>query len=106
MGWSIQYAKSASGKVWVYVFLIKLDQRLRTRTMKQLALLQQVGPNLGPPLTKKIRSNLYELRVLGQVQVRILFTTQGNSIILLHALIKNSQKLNQRDINTALKRIL
>ena len=55
------------------------------------------------PYSKKITPNLYELRVLGKNNLRILYTIDSDEreIILLHAFAKKSQKLNVKDISLA-----
>lgn len=55
--------------------------------------------------TKKIRKDLYELRITGQEQIRVLYTTQGRTIILLHAFKKKTQKIPLKEIKTALSRL-
>lgn len=57
------------------------------------------------PYSKKLLSNLYELRVRGQQEVRIFYCFHQDQAIIVHAFIKKSQKTPTKEIETALKRI-
>lgn len=67
--------------------------------------LKNYGPFLSSKYTKKIRKNLYELRITGKEQVRILYAVREKDIILLHAFKKKTQKTPQKEIKTALLRL-
>lgn len=95
---------SSSQRSWVKDFIITQDKSTRAHILKLLKLLSN-NPHFGPPLTKKIKSNLYELRVVRQNQIRILYTVKSGRIVLLHALIKKTHRLNKKDIQTAQNRI-
>lgn len=59
-----------------------------------------------PHLKKLTGSPLWEIRILGQDNIRILYVTiHQDSILLLHGFIKKTQKTPNREINTALKRL-
>ena len=57
------------------------------------------------PYSKKLLTNLYELRVRGRQKVRIFYCFYQNQAIIVHAFIKKSQKTPQKEIKTALNRI-
>lgn len=103
--WKVHYAISSSGKSWVQQFLNSLNPTLQAQVIRQLQKIAIGGPYIGPPVTKKIDRRLYELRIIGRQQIRILFTVTGHKIILVHAVIKKSSKLSRKDINTARQRI-
>jgi len=48
---------------------------------------------------------LYELRISGRVEIRILYTVKNGEYYLLHAFKKKTQKTPSREIKTALDRI-
>jgi phage-related protein len=61
---------------------------------------------LGMPLIRKMESNLWEVRSKlsnGNIS-RIFFTVKNNQMILLHGIIKKSQKTPEKDIELARKR--
>lgn len=56
------------------------------------------------PHIKHISAGLWELRVTGRNQVRIIFIVERDVIVLLHAFFKKSEKIPSRDIKLAVKR--
>lgn len=67
-------------------------------------LLERYGKLLGMPYSKKITSNLYELRVRGKVEARILYGFKSGSIVFLHAFKKKKDKISQKEIQLAARR--
>jgi len=53
------------------------------------------------PYAKKIRNNLYELRIRGKRSFRIFYTFDSQIIYLLHIFQKKSQKTPVKEINIA-----
>ena len=66
----------------------------------------QLGWPLGMPLIKKVDKDLWEVRShLPQGIARVLFTVDGDHMILLHGFIKKSQKIPENELKTALTRL-
>ena len=66
----------------------------------------QIGWPLGMPLIRKIDKDLWEVRTrLENGIARVFFTVDGEHMILLHGLIKKSQKTPQNELKTALTRL-
>ena len=66
----------------------------------------QFGWPLGMPLVEKLEPFLWEVRTkVPDGIVRVLFTVDGSLMILLHGFIKKTQKIPQKDINTARSRL-
>ena len=103
--WEVRYAKSINGRAWVYEFILKLDKYLQTRVIRQLTALEKKGLTIDPKRIKKINSKLYEMRLVGHEQIRIIFTVHQNDFIMLHAIKKKSRKIPLRDIQTAWQRL-
>lgn len=58
------------------------------------------------PLVRKLEPDLWEVRsFLPQGIARLLFTVLGRHMVLLHGLIKKSQKTPQSDLDTARRRL-
>jgi phage-related protein len=58
------------------------------------------------PLIEKIDANLWEVRTkLTDGIARIIFTVDGNYMVLLHGFIKKSQKIPKHELETALARL-
>ncbi|WEK29277.1 MAG: type II toxin-antitoxin system RelE/ParE family toxin [Candidatus Pseudomonas phytovorans] len=65
----------------------------------------QIGWPLGMPLVRKLENGLWEARInLTNRIARILFTVDGNTMILLHGFIKKSLKTPAPDLATARRR--
>ena len=101
--WSIIFFSSSGGRIYVNDFIQTLLPQTKAKLIRIIDLLEQFGPELPMPYSKKITPNLYELRVLGKNNLRILYTIDSDEreIILLHAFAKKSQKLNVKDISLA-----
>ena len=99
------FYESIRGEKPVEIFIKSLDESTIAKTIHSIDLLEKFGPLLRMPHVKKLTNNIYELRIKGKQEVRILFTFNKKEIILLHAFQKKTQKTPQKDIDTALKRL-
>lgn len=61
---------------------------------------------LGMPLVRKMEADLWEVRIrlnAGRL-ARVFFTVRGREMVLLHGMIKKSQKTSAKDLNIARSR--
>lgn len=66
----------------------------------------QFGWPLGMPLVEKIEPYLWEVPThVPDGIARVLFTVDGQTMILLHGFIKKTRKIPQAEINTARSRL-
>lgn len=66
----------------------------------------QFGWPIGMPVARKVDKDLWEVRSKLQNKIaRVLFTVEGSQIVLLHGLIKKTQKLPQQDLELAKRRL-
>ena len=66
----------------------------------------QFGWPLGMPLARKLDQNLWEVRIrLSDGIARVMFTTGGHRMILLHGFIKKSPKTPRDDLALAMTRL-
>ncbi|MGA0333615.1 MAG: type II toxin-antitoxin system RelE/ParE family toxin [Kiritimatiellia bacterium] len=66
----------------------------------------QFGWPLGMPLVEKLSPHLWEVRTKFPDGIaRVLFTVDGNLMILLHGFIKKSQKIPKQELSTAKTRL-
>lgn len=86
-------------------FLDQLNPILYAKVSRHITLLKSSGKGLGMPFSKRMDKNLYELRILGVINVRIFYTFQDNQIILLHAFIKTTHKTPLKHTRTAKQRL-
>jgi phage-related protein len=89
----------------IYDFLMSFDDDTVDKIMHDLELLNELGPRLGPPHTKKMQKDLYELRVLSSHSIRIFYTFHSDNIYILHAFTKKTQKTPRQEIKTAVSRL-
>lgn len=86
-------------------FLSSVDKDSSTKSYRQINLLKTFGNHLRMPYSKQISKNLYELRVRGRQEVRLLYCFYQNQAIIVHIFIKKSQKTPQKEIAIAQSRI-
>jgi len=72
--------------------------------MHEIDLLERFGPHLALPHSRKIENDLWELRIRGETQVRILYTFINKTIVLLHV-FRKSQKIPVKELDIARDRI-
>jgi phage-related protein len=66
----------------------------------------QFGWPLGMPLIRKLEADLWEVRSrLPNRITRVIFTVEGNRMVLLHGFIKKSQKTPVEDLQLARQRL-
>ena len=87
-------------------FLDSCQLNLRVKILRQLKYVEEYGLNLAIPNVKKlIGSKLWELRILGRDNIRIICVPlKGKEIKVLHIFRKKKQKTPLREINVALRR--
>ena len=58
------------------------------------------------PVSRKVSKDLWEVQSgLHNKIARVIFTIKGTTIVLLHGLIKKTQKLPQKDLDISKKRL-
>lgn len=102
--WKVYFFQTARGDHPVKNFIILQNEASQARINKSIRLLINYGPFLKPPYIKKIKGKIFELRVRGNNPVRIFYIQKQNSIFLLHAFKKKSQKTPLRELKTAIDR--
>ena len=102
MKWTITYYNKK-----VFHAIKKLPLKLRARYLALTDTMIERGPNLGMPHTKALGNGLFELRIKAQEGIaRVFYCVQIKSeIVILHSFIKKTQKLPDRELKTALKRL-
>lgn len=86
-------------------FLETLEKPIKARVDRTIELLVTRKYQLVMPYSKKLEKDLYELRIQGTQNIRVFYTFYKDKIVLLHAMTKKSQKLNQRNLETARRRL-
>lgn len=105
MSWNVILFENNRGEKPVEEFIKSLDEATIAKVIHVIDLLEKFGPLLKMPHVKKLDKNLYELRIRGKQEIRIVFSFDKKKIYLLHAFQKKTQKTPPREIATALKRL-
>lgn len=88
----------------VHIFLSNLDPSLRSDAYRLLKILEQYGHSLSMPVAKPIGGGLWELRLTGRPQIRMLYGFCKGIPVIVLALRKQRSALPRSSIATARKR--
>ena len=86
-------------------FLLSFDDSTVSKIINSLEILDEFGEQIKSPRSKKVAKNIYELRVLGNLSVRIFYTFYHNNIWVLHAFVKKSQKIPNKELKIVINRL-
>lgn len=89
----------------IYEFLLSQDEITVSKIISSLEILKEFGEKLRPPKSKKVMKNVYELRILSNISVRVFYTFYMNDIWILHSFIKKSQKIPLKEIGVIVSRL-
>ena len=104
--YQITIFKTASGKSPVDEFIDAQDLDTQAKITRGFELLKTYGPATGQPYVKYLGDRLYELRIRGRGESRFFFTITAQQIIrILHAFAKRSQKIPDKELKTARRRL-
>jgi len=82
-------------------FIQNLDSHTIAKTFRTIDLLEKFRNQLGMPHSKKVTSNLFELRIRGKQEIRIFYCFYNNCICLIYGFIKKSQKTPKKELQNA-----
>ncbi|MBP9818224.1 type II toxin-antitoxin system RelE/ParE family toxin [Candidatus Shapirobacteria bacterium] len=106
----IYFYKSNSGREIIINEIENLDKQSISRVRQAIRLFEEYGLSLiNTKWIKKINQQpaIYELRITGSKQIRLLFSEISSSeFIFLSIFVKKTQKTPQREIETAVHRLL
>ncbi len=89
----------------IQTFLLSLDDPTVSKVINSLELLDELGEQIRPPRSKKVAKNIYELRVLGNLSIRIFYTFYNKNIWVLHAFVKKSQRIPRKELEVVINRL-
>jgi len=100
--WLIEYYDEAVERE-----VFSLPDSLLARYIRKTELMKVYGADLGVPHTKTMGKSLFELRLKGKEGIARVFycTIAGNSIVMLHAFVKKSQKTPRKELKIARNRL-
>jgi phage-related protein len=86
-------------------FILKLETSVIVRIDHMINRLGMYGNELKMPHSKALGNGLFELRILGKKQVRIIYTFHEGAAVLLHAFVKKSWTIPGKELRYAQKAI-
>ncbi len=106
--WTIEYYETADGLSPVRAYIDTLPADDAAQVTYEVDLLATLGIALGMPHARPIQgSGLWELRSRDRNHHRIFYVAmRGRRMLLLHAFAKKTEKIPQREIRTAERRLV
>jgi hypothetical protein len=103
MGWQVDFFVDERGHAPVEEYLTSLPVQHRAKVLALIKMLEQEGPNLPFPYSSQVRGKLRDLRTQqGKDKLRILYFGDARRVfVLLHGVVKRSEKLPEEDIRIA-----
>ncbi|MBI2640994.1 type II toxin-antitoxin system RelE/ParE family toxin [Candidatus Roizmanbacteria bacterium] len=106
MKWEILEYETNRGERPVAEFIKAQQPHVIAKIAHLIDLLEIHGNFLSLPHSKRLESNLYELRVRGKGEIRIIYAFLDKKIYLLSGFKKQKQKTPKKEIETARARLL
>ncbi|MEW5988794.1 MAG: type II toxin-antitoxin system RelE/ParE family toxin [Chloroflexota bacterium] len=105
--WQVVYFVDERGKSPVEEWAISLTVKERATFVKKVEMLKVFGTTLKEPHAKHVSGKLWELRYTHNKRAfRVFyFNPIRNEIVLLHAIVKTTNKLPRHAVEIALKRL-
>jgi len=101
----VVFFETASGKQPVREFILIQTKEDQKEIGADIRVVQDNFP-IGLPLVRKLKPDLWEIRSTIKDGIsRVFFTFFDEKIILLHAIVKKSQKTPQKEIDIATERL-
>ena len=98
--YSIEYESGVRG------FINSLQIFTKAKITRLISLIIEYGPDLGMPRSRKIDSQLYELRIRGTQEIRIFYACFQEKVVMLHGFAKKTQKIPRKELEKAHKHLL
>ncbi|MCL2440708.1 MAG: type II toxin-antitoxin system RelE/ParE family toxin [Treponema sp.] len=101
----VVFFETANGRQPVREFILEQTREDQKEIGSDIRNVQDNFP-VGLPLVRKLKSELWEIRSIIKDSIsRVFFTFYKEKIILLHAIVKKSQKTPPKDIDVATERL-
>lgn len=101
----VKFYKNQNGKEPVREWLQSLGKEIKKIVGEDIKTVQIVWP-IGMPLVKHIEGKLWEVRsTIPNGKIRVFFTVKSELMILLHGIIKKTQKAPNQELEIARKRL-
>lgn len=101
--YDIQFYTRPDGTKPAKDFIVSLDEKMRAKVVRTIALLSTEGPFLREPYSKALDDGIFEIRTkFGSDITRVLyFFVIGKKVILTNGFVKKTQKTPPAEIELA-----
>ena len=82
-------------------FLEQLEQPALVKVLRTIDLLEEFGSSLRAPHSKPLGKGIFELRVRGIQEVRLLYAFHKHCAVVLYGFLKKSQRIPRKEIEHA-----
>ena len=82
-------------------FIVGLSDNVASKVERIIDLLEKYGHKLGMPHSKSLGGGLFELRVLGERQIRVLYVFDYDKIYVVHAFLKKTERIPKYELDYA-----
>ncbi len=89
----------------VHAFISDLEMPIQVKIARMLNMLEEYNYQLGMPYSKSLHEGLFELRITGNVHIRLLYCFHRGLIYILHAFSKKSGHIPRKEITLAKERM-
>ncbi len=106
--WKVILYRNPDGDHPVQQFLDGLEIKAQSKVQDTINLLREFSIRLGLPHVKKLTgTNLWELRIVGNDNIRVLYVAvTGRTFVLLHGFKKKKDKTPSKEIKIAENRLV
>ncbi len=81
-------------------FLEEIDPNSRSRVNRFMQMLKESGHLIKMPYSKNILPNIFELRVGGTQNIRVISCYYNSSAVIFHVFMKKTEQISLSEINT------
>ena len=103
--YEVSFYEKADGTKPAEEFILGLEVKMRSKIIRTIQLLQNIGRNMREPYSKSLGDGIFELRAqVGNNISRVLyFFIVGERVILTNGFTKKTQKTPKKEIDLAKK---
>ena len=105
MTWRILFFETARGEKPVQEFIKSMDRKTQSKIANMFDLLDSYGNQLRMPYSKKLENELFELRIRGKQEIRVIYAFSKRNIHILHIFKKKTEKTPRKEMKVAQKRL-
>ena len=79
-------------------FINDLDAKASIKVKKRLALLRDYGHLIRMPHSRYIAPGIFELRMIGKDNIRLIYTFKNDTTIIFHAYVKKTEEITNQEM--------